>query len=185
MSDTPTENIPVFYVCITATPEGPPIEIAWASLAFETCGVICESRLIQPPAPWSSELARDPAGLQTYGLSLSDLCDFGTPPRELAAHMNDAIADRELFSAELGWTTRASDGLLTPRRWRGIRVAKERRRSAHRRTRAVTAFAARRLGASQTGSRAHVPYRHPRRGKGTLSRDLLGNRHAAEIVARG
>lgn len=99
MSDTPTENIPVFYVCITATPEGPPIEIAWASLAFETCGVICESRLIQPPAPWSSELARDPAGLQTYGLSLSDLCDFGTPPRELAAHMNDAIADRELFSA--------------------------------------------------------------------------------------
>jgi hypothetical protein len=48
MSQTPTENIPVFYVCITATSEGPPIEIAWAYLAFETYGVICESRLISP-----------------------------------------------------------------------------------------------------------------------------------------
>ena len=51
MSEAPTENIPVFFVCITATPEGPPIEIAWASLAFEDHGVICESRLIQPAAP--------------------------------------------------------------------------------------------------------------------------------------
>ena len=101
MSETPTENIPVFYVCITATPEGPPIEIAWASLAFETYGVICESRLIQPPAPWFSELAQDPAGLQAYGLSLSDLRDFGTTPSELIAHMNEALADRELFSATL------------------------------------------------------------------------------------
>jgi hypothetical protein len=101
MSQTPTENIPVFYVCITATQEGPPIEIAWASLAFETHGVICESRLIQPPAPWSSELTRAPAGLQVYGLSLSDLRDFGTPPLELAEHMNEALADRQLFSATL------------------------------------------------------------------------------------
>ena len=101
MSQTPTENIPVFYVCITATQEGPPIEIAWASLAFETHGVICESRLIQPPAPWSSGLTRAPAGLQVYGLSLSDLRDFGTPPLELAEHMNEALADRQLFSATL------------------------------------------------------------------------------------
>ena len=101
MSETQTENIPVFYVCITATPEGPPIEIAWASLAFKTCGVICESRLIQPPAPWSPEPARHPAGLQAYGLSLSDLRDFGTPPRELAARMNAALVQRELFSSAL------------------------------------------------------------------------------------
>ena len=101
MSQPPTENIPVFHVCITATPEGPPIEIAWASLAFETHGVICESRLIQPPAPWSSELARDPAASQAYGLALSDLQEFGTTPSELAAHMNEALADRELFSAAL------------------------------------------------------------------------------------
>jgi hypothetical protein len=39
--------------------------------------------------------------LQAYGLSLADLRDFGTPPRELAAHMNQALADRELFSATL------------------------------------------------------------------------------------
>ncbi len=73
----------------------------WIGVITAINGVICESRLIQPPAPWSSELARDPAGLQAYGLSLSDLRDFGTPPRELAAHMNQALADRELFSATL------------------------------------------------------------------------------------
>jgi hypothetical protein len=39
--------------------------------------------------------------LQAFELSLSDLRDFGTPPRELAAHMNEGLADRELFSATL------------------------------------------------------------------------------------
>ena len=39
--------------------------------------------------------------MQAYGLSLSDLRDFGIPPRDLAAHMNEALTDRELFSATL------------------------------------------------------------------------------------
>jgi len=30
---------------------------------------------------------------------LSDLREFGTPPREIATHMNEALAERELFSA--------------------------------------------------------------------------------------
>ena len=72
-----------------ATPEGPPLEIAWGSLAFETYGVMCGSHLIRPPAAWTSELARDAAALQPYGLTLSDLREFGTPPREIAAHMNE------------------------------------------------------------------------------------------------
>ncbi len=101
MSESPTENIPVFYACLTATPDGPPIEIAWASLAFETHGVTCESRLIRPPAAWVPELAGDLPALQGYGLAVSDLREFGTPARVVAAHMNEALAKRELFSATL------------------------------------------------------------------------------------
>ena len=107
MNESPTEATPVFYACITATPEGPPIEIAWAAPAFESHGVTCESHLIQPPAAWCSELARDLAAAQVYGLALSDLQQFGTTPHELAAHMNEALAKRELFSA-----TTAGDGRI-------------------------------------------------------------------------
>ena len=29
MNETSTLNLPVFYTCTTATPDGPPLEIAW------------------------------------------------------------------------------------------------------------------------------------------------------------
>jgi hypothetical protein len=58
MTKTSTLNLPVFYTCTAATPDGPPLEIAWGSLAFETCGVMCGSHLVRPPAAWISELAR-------------------------------------------------------------------------------------------------------------------------------
>jgi hypothetical protein len=99
MTATSTLNVPVFYTCTTATPDGPPLEIAWGSLAFETYGVICGSHLIRPPAAWISELARDVAALQPYRLALSDLRDFGTSPHEIAAQMNENLAERERFSA--------------------------------------------------------------------------------------
>ena len=99
MNATSTLNLPVFYTCTTATPDGPPLEIAWGSLAFETYGVMCGSHLIRPPAAWTSELARDASALQPYRLALSDLREFGTPPRDIAAHMNEDLAQRELFSA--------------------------------------------------------------------------------------
>jgi hypothetical protein len=99
MNATLTLNIPVFYTCTTATPDGPPLEIAWGSIAFETYGVICGSHLIRPPAAWASELARDASALQPYGLTLSDLRDFGTSPHNIAAHMNEDLAQHELFSA--------------------------------------------------------------------------------------
>ena len=99
MNATSTLHLPVFYTCTAAIPDGPPLEIAWGSLAFETYGVICGSILIRPPAAWTSELARDPSAFQPYGLTLSDLQEFGTPPREIAAHMNETLAERELFSA--------------------------------------------------------------------------------------
>jgi hypothetical protein len=99
MNETSTLNIPVFYTCTAATLGGPPLEIAWATLAFEKHGVLCGSHLIRPPAAWTAELARDASALQPYELTLSDLRDFGTPPREIAAHMNEALAQRELFSA--------------------------------------------------------------------------------------
>ena len=98
MTETPTLNLPVFYTCTAATPDGPPLEIAWGSLALETYGVMCGSHLVRPPAAWISELARDAAALQPYGLALSDLREFGTPPREIAAHMNEALTECELFS---------------------------------------------------------------------------------------
>ena len=102
MNEPSTLNTPVFYACTAAALDGPPLEIAWAALAVEaheTHGVICGSHLIRPAAAWISELARDASALQPYGLALSDLRDFGTPPCELAAHMNEALAGRELFSA--------------------------------------------------------------------------------------
>jgi hypothetical protein len=100
MTEPPTLNIPVFYACIAVTPDGPPIEIAWATLAGEKTHVaVCGSHLIRPPAGWIPELARDAAALQPYGLTLSDLRDFGTPAREVAAHMNEGLGQRELFSA--------------------------------------------------------------------------------------
>ena len=43
--------------------------------------------------------ARDAAALRPCGLTLSDLREFGTPPREIATHMNETLAERELFSA--------------------------------------------------------------------------------------
>jgi hypothetical protein len=98
MNATSTLNLPVFYTCTKATPEGPPLEIAWGSLAFETYGVICGSHLIRPPAAWISELARAAAALQPYRLTLSDLREFGTSPHDIAAHMNENLAQRELFS---------------------------------------------------------------------------------------
>jgi hypothetical protein len=98
MNATSILNIPVFYTCTTATPDGPPLEIAWGSLAFETYGVICGSYLIRPSAAWISELARDVAALRPYRLALSDLRDFGTSPHDIAAHMNEDLAQRELFS---------------------------------------------------------------------------------------
>ena len=99
MNKTSTLNLPVFYTCTTATPDGPPLEIAWGSLAFETYGVMCGSHLIRPSAAWISELARDAAAFQPYRLTLSDLRKFGTPPRAIAAHMNEDLAERKLFSA--------------------------------------------------------------------------------------
>jgi hypothetical protein len=99
MTETSTLNFPVFYTCTAATPDGPPLEVAWGSLAFETHGVMCGSHLVRPPAAWISELARDAAALRPYGLALSDLRQFGTPPHEIAAHMNEALTQRELFSA--------------------------------------------------------------------------------------
>ena len=101
MSENPTDNIPVFYACIPEAADGPPIEIAWATLGFKTYGVLCESRLIKPPAAWGREFARDPSALEAYGLDLSDLREFGTPTRVLAAHMNETLAKRDLFSATL------------------------------------------------------------------------------------
>ena len=97
MTKTSTLNFPVFYTCTAATPDGPPLEIAWGSLACETYGVMCGSHLVRPPAAWISELARDAAALRPYGLVLSDLREFGTPPHEIAAHMNEALTERELF----------------------------------------------------------------------------------------
>jgi hypothetical protein len=100
MNETPTVPMPVFYACLPTTLDGPPFEIAWATLAFEAChGVVCESRLIRPPAAWTTELVRDPLPLVEYGLAVPDLQQFGMPVRELAEHMNKTFADRELFSA--------------------------------------------------------------------------------------
>jgi hypothetical protein len=102
MTATSTLTLPVFYTCTTATPDGPPLEIAWGSLAFEEYGVICGSHLICPPAAWISELAPDVAALQPYRLALSDLREFGTSPHDIAAHMNEDLAQRELFSVVPG-----------------------------------------------------------------------------------
>ena len=99
MTEPPTPNSPVFYACIAATPDGPPIEIAWATSACEAYGVICESHLIQPPAAWNSELVREACALQPFALTLADLRDFGMSPSDLAARMNESLAERELFSA--------------------------------------------------------------------------------------
>jgi hypothetical protein len=98
MSECPTD-VPVFHASIPDIPDGPPFEIAWATLAAGGHGVTCESRLIRPPISWSPPLIRRPAALKAYSLKLSDLQQFGTPTREIAAHMNETLAGRELFSA--------------------------------------------------------------------------------------
>jgi hypothetical protein len=102
MTETPNPNSPVFYACTAAAPEGPPIEIAWATRAFETYGVLCESHLIRPPATWDPELVRHAPALSALPpclLTVADLRDFGMSPGELAARMNEVLVDRELFSA--------------------------------------------------------------------------------------
>ena len=98
MTEPSTVHLPVFYTCTVATHDGPPLEIAWGSLAYETYGVMCGSYLVRPPAAWISEFARDAAALQRHGLAVSDLRDFGTSPHDIAAHMNEDLAQRDLFS---------------------------------------------------------------------------------------
>ena len=117
MSETPTVPIPVFYACLPTTSEGPPFEIAWATLAFEAHGVTCESRLIRPPAAWTTELSRDHPPLVDRGLAVSDLRQFGMPVRELAERMNETLTDRELFS------TTASDDARLKRIFDAAKVA--------------------------------------------------------------
>jgi hypothetical protein len=58
-----------------------------------------KARLIRPPAAWTPELARAPSPLQTYGLTVSDLRDFGASIRVIDAHMKATLTRRELFSA--------------------------------------------------------------------------------------
>jgi hypothetical protein len=102
MTETPNSNSPVFYACTAASPDGPPIEIAWVTRAFEMYGVICESHLIRPPAAWISELVCNASALQALqpcALSLADLEDFGMSAHGVAARMNEVLVDRELFSA--------------------------------------------------------------------------------------
>ena len=99
MTETPIPSAPVFYSCTAITPDGPPIEIAWATRACEAYGLICECHLIRPPAAWIAELVREPAALQPYRLTLTDLQDFGASPQELAARMNESLGACELFSA--------------------------------------------------------------------------------------
>ena len=82
MTKTTIPNAPIFYACTAVTPDGPPIEIAWATPGREKFGLKCDSRLIQPSAAWVSDLARDAPGLQPYGLALSDLQEFGTSPQD-------------------------------------------------------------------------------------------------------
>jgi hypothetical protein len=99
MTETLTTIIPVFYACASADPEGPPLEIAWAFLAYDHHVIISEARLIRPPAAWISEVAQNTRLSEAYGLSLAELREFGSPPREIAALMNEVLAQRELFSA--------------------------------------------------------------------------------------
>jgi hypothetical protein len=99
MTETLTTIIPVFYACASADPEGPPLEIAWAFFAYDHHVIISEARLIRPPAAWISEVAQNTRLSEAYGLSLAELREFGSPPREIAALMNEVLAQRELFSA--------------------------------------------------------------------------------------
>ena len=99
MTETLIPYAPVFYACTAVTPDGPPIEIAWATPGLGKFNLNCDSRLIRPSAAWSSDLARDASALQSYGLVLADLQEFGTSPPELAAWMNEVLVDRELFPA--------------------------------------------------------------------------------------
>ena len=99
MSETLTVTIPVFYASASADPEGPPLEIAWAFFAYDPHVIISEARLIQPPGAWVAEVAQNTRWSEAYGFSLAELREFGSPPREAAALMNEALAQRELFSA--------------------------------------------------------------------------------------
>jgi hypothetical protein len=53
---------------------------------------------MDPGAPRDAAALLPYGLLQPYGLTLAELREFGTPPREIAAHMNEALAQRELFS---------------------------------------------------------------------------------------
>jgi hypothetical protein len=39
MTETPIPSSPVFYACTAVTPDGPPIEVAWVTRAFEAYGL--------------------------------------------------------------------------------------------------------------------------------------------------
>ena len=139
---------------------------------------------MRPAAAWIAELARDAAALQPYGLTLADLHDFGTPPREIAAHMNEALAQRELFSAV------PEDEARIRRLFDAAKMAPEfalRRSNADEviaelaRLRRLPPAAA--VHARRERGRSHVPDWPPRRSEGALPRDLLEPRHRVGLAA--
>ncbi len=94
----PSPRNPVFYDCEASCLGGYPIEIGWAYVDEATGEIVSESHLIRPPVAWNILAQWDPDAQKLHGIEYDDLLKHGSPPAEIAARMNAALAGRDLHS---------------------------------------------------------------------------------------
>jgi hypothetical protein len=98
-------SIPAFYDCeASELDEGTIIEIGWAFLDGEN--FVSAGSLIRPLAAWNIDDAWSSEAESLHGISLARLREQGRPVEEVARMMNEALAGRELFSADPAYDVR-------------------------------------------------------------------------------
>lgn len=88
---------PVFYDIEASALNGFPIEIGWAQVN-EIGHVVSESYLIRPVSSWDLKGNWDDNAEKLHGISKKLLLKNGIAVDEVAARMNNALRNRELFS---------------------------------------------------------------------------------------
>jgi hypothetical protein len=91
-------DIPIFYDCEATCIGGLPIEAGWAFVDTAAGEIQSESHLLKPPSHWDMKPVWDPDAEKRHGISLHELLAHRRQPFEVARRMNEALADRELFS---------------------------------------------------------------------------------------
>jgi len=91
---------PVFYDFEASGIDGFPIEVGWAFVDDQN-RIVSDSSLILPDSKWNLAAKWDENAEQIHGISLKHLMEKGTPTRQVAQLLNQALGGMELYSDSL------------------------------------------------------------------------------------